>query len=173
MKAVMMAIRPEWCEKILNGRKTLEIRKTMPQNIDFPFKCYIYCTQNGGALWKHTLIDIPGFQFVYESTKRFIKNQKVLRNGFVVGEFICKDIEILNQIIFSDGRKIYPIDNDIMKRCCLTYDQIADYLAGSDMYAWSIDNLKIYENPVEPHDIIGNKRIPQSWCYVDRGVDLR
>lgn len=29
-KAVLISIRPEWCEKILNGEKTVEIRKKSP-----------------------------------------------------------------------------------------------------------------------------------------------
>lgn len=42
-KAVLISIRPEWCEKIINGRKAVEVRKTRPKLIP-PFKCYIYCT---------------------------------------------------------------------------------------------------------------------------------
>lgn len=30
MKAILMSIRPEWCEKIFNGEKTIEVRKTAP-----------------------------------------------------------------------------------------------------------------------------------------------
>ena len=43
-KAVLISIRPEWCEKIINGQKTIEVRKTRPK-MDTPFKCYIYCTK--------------------------------------------------------------------------------------------------------------------------------
>ena len=32
MLAVLMSMKPEWWEKILGGEKTLEIRKTHPQN---------------------------------------------------------------------------------------------------------------------------------------------
>ena len=32
MLAVLMSMKPEWWEKILAGEKTLEIRKTHPQN---------------------------------------------------------------------------------------------------------------------------------------------
>ena len=28
-KAVMLSIRPKWCEKIVNGDKTIEVRKTV------------------------------------------------------------------------------------------------------------------------------------------------
>ena len=44
-KAVMLSIRPKWCEKIVNGEKTIEIRKTRPK-LQTPFKCYIYCTMD-------------------------------------------------------------------------------------------------------------------------------
>ena len=30
-KAVLISIRPEWCEKIINGQKTIEVRKTRPK----------------------------------------------------------------------------------------------------------------------------------------------
>lgn len=43
-KAVMLSIRPKWVEKIANGEKTIEVRKTKPK-LQTPFKCYIYCTK--------------------------------------------------------------------------------------------------------------------------------
>ena len=48
-KAVLLSIRPEWCEKIINGRKTIEVRKTRPK-MDTPFKCYIYKCGNGKVI---------------------------------------------------------------------------------------------------------------------------
>ena len=45
-KAVLISIRPEWCEKIINGQKTIEVRKTRPK-MNPPFKCYIYKCGNG------------------------------------------------------------------------------------------------------------------------------
>lgn len=30
-KAVLISIRPKWCEKIVNGEKTVEVRKTRPK----------------------------------------------------------------------------------------------------------------------------------------------
>ena len=44
-KAVMLSIRPKWVEKIVNGEKTIEVRKTRPK-LQTPFKCYIYCTMD-------------------------------------------------------------------------------------------------------------------------------
>ncbi len=46
MKAVLISIAPKWCKLIMDGQKTVEIRKSRPK-IDTPFKCYIYCTLSG------------------------------------------------------------------------------------------------------------------------------
>ena len=32
-KAVLISIRPEWCEKIINGQKTVEVRNTRPKGV--------------------------------------------------------------------------------------------------------------------------------------------
>lgn len=45
-KAVLISINPTWCEKIVSGEKTIEVRKTRP-NMNPPFKCYIYKCGNG------------------------------------------------------------------------------------------------------------------------------
>lgn len=44
--AVLLSIRPEWCQKIFRGEKTMEIRKNFPKDFQGqPFKCFIYCTK--------------------------------------------------------------------------------------------------------------------------------
>ena len=48
-KAVLISIRQKWCQKIIEGRKTIEMRKTRPK-IDTPFKCYIYKCGNGKVI---------------------------------------------------------------------------------------------------------------------------
>ena len=49
-KAVMISIRPQWCEKIASGEKTIEARKTKPK-LETPFKCYIYCDKGRCYGW--------------------------------------------------------------------------------------------------------------------------
>lgn len=92
-KAVLISIRPEWARKILNGSKTVEIRKTAPK-CGVPFKCYIYCTAGGkGALMVKANAGAPAITaesacereqaeaFGYEAA-----------NGKVVAEFTCNKI---------------------------------------------------------------------------------
>lgn len=44
MREVLISIRPEWCELIVKGRKTVEVRKTKPK-LGTPFKVYISSIQ--------------------------------------------------------------------------------------------------------------------------------
>ena len=49
MKAVLISICPERCEKIINGQKTIEVRRTRPK-MNPPFKCYIYKCGSGKVI---------------------------------------------------------------------------------------------------------------------------
>ena len=42
MKSILMSIKPQWCELIASGKKTIEVRKTAPK--ETPFRVYVYCT---------------------------------------------------------------------------------------------------------------------------------
>ena len=76
-KAVMLSIRPKWCEKIANGEKTIEVRKTKPK-LGTPFKCYIYCTLPKYPHEDFIATDYPMPQFY--------------GGGKVIGEFTCDRI---------------------------------------------------------------------------------
>ena len=51
MLAVLMSMKPEWWEKILAGEKTLEIRKTHPQNerLEWPVTVLVYVSGTGAV----------------------------------------------------------------------------------------------------------------------------
>lgn len=40
-KAVLISIRPQWCDKIIGGEKAIEIRKTRPK-METPFSAISY-----------------------------------------------------------------------------------------------------------------------------------
>lgn len=77
-KAVLISIRPEWVEKIANGEKTVEVRKTQPK-LETPFKCYIYETK------ARTEAD--------RTSEKGADAGKVYGRGMVVAEFICDEIK--------------------------------------------------------------------------------
>lgn len=158
-KAVMLSIRPKWCEKIASGEKTIEVRKTKPK-LDTPFKCYIYETQ---GWWKRD--GIMAFRL----------------GGHVIGEFTCDRIDRLAPA--NEPYGIYDIDDDYVFQTCLENGALWDYGHGTPLYGWHISNLKSYDTPRELSEFTGLrntrfgaapygiKRAPQSWCYVEEMKD--
>lgn len=125
-KSVLISIRPKWCELIASEKKTIEVRKTAPEEV--PFKAYIYCT----------------------------KGKAQSRCGKVIGEFVCDRVykwecknrlEILES--FPIWRASYMLFVDDLEKTCLTYDDLWDYGNGKPLYGWHISDLKIYDKPRE------------------------
>ena len=159
-KAVMLSIRPKWCEKIAGGEKTIEVRKTRPK-LDTPFKCYIYCTLPKYPHEDFIATDYPSPQFY--------------GGGKVIGEFTCDRIYELAPLNHAP--------DDVEKQACLTREKIVNYLNGTG-YGWHITDLHIYDAPRELREFTGlrNTRFgaapydikcpPQSWCYVEAMEDV-
>lgn len=187
-KAVLMSIRPEWCDLIIRGQKTIEVRRTKPGNLKTPFKCYVYCTKSKSKIgW---LIIAPG------------KGWHRL-DGNIIGEFTCDGIRHI-------GPEYCVVKEDIesaIAGSCLTVPQVKDYAGWKgqkrladcrDAYCWHISNFKLYKKPVCLKDfwaiqpcthrgdcctcrrwdaeklicrgeVFGIERPPQSWCYVEDG----
>ena len=143
MKSVLISIRPQWCEKIASGQKTIEVRKTAPQEV--PFKCYIYETQGRTETpW----VDEDG-HFIYKG------------RGQVIGEFICNNASELDYV--------YYWNNGYEFETCLTYRQVADYGKGKTLYGWHISDLKIYDRPRELSDFYRECKKP---CKPNKGKIL-
>lgn len=179
-KAVLISIRPKWCEKIVNGNKTIEVRKTRPK-MNTPFKCYIYCT----------LPKYPHEDFIATNYPR----PQFYGGGKVIGEFTCDRIDWITHIGYTGipnlvetricdaaTMRTSPVGG-LLNAACLTPKMLNDYLAWGDGYGWHITDLRIYDEARElseftglrntrfgaaPYDI---KRAPQSWCYVEVACD--
>lgn len=198
MKAVLLSIRPEWCDLIIRGQKTLEVRRTKPGNLKTPFKCYVYCTKSKSKIgW---LIIVPG------------KGWQRL-DGNIIGEFTCDKIDKIVHIGTMMDINILTLDgwykpaDALLQAACLTEAEAEKYLKGSDGYGWHISDLKIYDRPRSLDEfsrfgfwgmngtrVCGNygcknyepsgsymipptcaindcnlSRPPQSWCYMEDG----
>lgn len=179
-KAVLISIRPKWCELIASRKKTIEVRKTRPK-LETPFKCYIYCTKfHPGD--PDSMINLKG------RTSFFMP-----KGGEVIGEFVCDSIFPLlfyaSDASFLDTEPAFPVPGT-----CLTDKEIAEYLGnGKTGYGWQISDLVIYDEPKKLSDFraVCQKqfcgttcnhyptcvataawrhpitRTPQSWCYVE------
>ena len=182
-KAVLISIRPRWCQKIVDGEKTIEVRKNRPK-LAAPFKVYIYCTLPKHPHEDFIATDYPKPQFY--------------GGGKVIGEFTCDRVYKLETrspggSYFVDGED-KPTTNRVARESCLGLADMHRYLQSKTGYGWHISELKIYDVPKElskfrrvcPNDLYcencamywnnggtcGNgglllKRPPQSWCYVE------
>lgn len=142
-RAVLISIKPKYCELIASGKKTVEVRKTRPK-IPTPFKGYIYCT-------KGETVYLPRDIFGNEAL-----------NGKVIGEFVCDGIASLK---CDNG---YHAAFNRHHNTCLTDDEIIKYANNGTAHYLNITNIKIYDTPKELSEF-GLKRAPQSWCYVQEG----
>lgn len=185
MKAILMSIKPKWCEKIFSGEKTIEVRKSAPKEV--PFKAYLYCT-NGR-------FDITDIDDLTSDSVRVVSEGR----GKVIGEFVC------DKVIKTCGWRLRGNTGWCAKRteteekfptlACLTIDEIVEYAGGEgrEVSGWHISELKIYDTPrelgefwsvrctnktgdcekceVKPACINNITRPPQSWCYLGEVVE--
>ena len=195
-KAVLISIRPKWVEKIANGEKTIEVRKTKPK-LETPFKCYIYCTLPKYPHEDFIATDYPMPQFY--------------GGGKVVGEFTCDQIIDAWWDYVPDAitREVTGGNLEALDGIGMTDEELFSYVGDSmrgHCYGWHISDLRIYDTPRElseftpacryknddgscpsrrvacsyqkydynPDGSINLvecgrtlERPPQSWCYVD------
>lgn len=177
MKAVLISIRPKWCELISSGKKTVEVRKSRPK-LEPPFKCYIYETRGFERVGNENLNCVVGGN----------------GRGAVIGEFVCDGIAHIQFELFDDSK----CDGDgfyqwwecseewalsLDRGACLTDNEFFDYLGTKGGYGWHISDLTIYDKPkklsdfrlyntsaviedglpMPTHEI---RRPPLSWMYV-------
>jgi predicted transcriptional regulator len=186
MKAVLISIQPKWVEKIASVEKTIEVRKTKP-NLKTPFKCYIYETK------AKQIERLDGCDITYYG------------RGKVIGEFVCDRIDRIGKRGINNnfdycylslnewGNDDIEIEITDIHKSCISKSELNAYGANSScLYAWHINDLKIYDKPKELSefrkpcdrflDCITCKRLvindflscdnkiarpPQSWCYVE------
>ena len=163
MKAILLVVKPNQLVKILNGEKTIEVRKSkLPLNIPV----YLYCTKG-----KPYLINFGDYEHPYKA------------GGFELG-FDLKNIE-------GHGAEI--LNGKVVAKCmfseriALKEMPIVNYVNPKDLKGtiYIINQLEIFDTPKELDefgalDKAETKRYngfckvykpitkaPKSWCYVE------
>lgn len=164
MIAVLISIRPKWCEKIISGEKTIEVRKTRPK-LETPFKVYIYCTSGRPDL--NIPISPERLMQDYLDTGSMQSLNCPLGNGKVIGEFTCDRIdEYDDDTIFSFRHEDYARWNDFdLDRACMHPEDFQNYANGKWLYGWHISDLKIYDQPKELNEFWFP---PELYCEKER-----
>ena len=146
-KAVLLSVQPKWCALIANGKKTVEVRKTIPK-IETPFKCYIYQSKSKDRLIYVMKDGDENYGEIYHGKPVFITTYSKYSNPYeqkVIGEFVC------DRIIDVDCDSIAPFDKStgiyIDKQCCLSREELWKYTGGHCAHGWHISELVIYDKP--------------------------
>ncbi len=173
MNKVMLSIRQEWVNKILDGKKTIEVRKNRPRpKMDGPIKCYIYETKG----------------LVKSEDGRYHTGRG---RGAVVAEFVCSTIDEYvivgcmqgdREYMRRSGDRFIPID---LERLQMSSKDLNEYGAGARLYGLHISGLTKYDTPRDVQEFLRRRLIkehgvtieawqqmkkpPQSWGYVEEG----
>lgn len=153
MKSVMISIKPYWVFLIIantmgwniNKEKTIEVRKTCPQDDEWNKVVKIYCTK-----------DKKSFNFIPKEYQPFM--EKFL--GKVIGEFVCDRIDAIRKRGIDDNFDYCYLSLDkwgnddiepeitAVKNSCVLRDDLNGYGKNSRvLYGWHISDLKIYDEP--------------------------
>lgn len=197
MESILISINSKWVEKILNGEKTIEVRKTKP-NCELPAKVYIYCTKNKSKKDELIYVKDPLNQVnpFYMLGNEYGHNVNL--NGKVVAEFILNKVNEYKEsdVLFYGCN--YQIGATDFIKTALRVEEINNYGKGKPLYAWHIEDLIIYDKPKElseftvPNPDVASlgslggsvdrskyplrlplEKAPQSWCYVEELEDER
>ncbi len=194
-KAALFAIQPKFCDAIIDGRKTIEVRKTVPK-LETPFTGYIYCTKSRHLQYWGG----PRYGYADDHSHNAFD---LLGSGKVIGEFRCGDVHTLfegSDLRWWRGIELGDYGKKILRETCLTLDELLAYSAGKDLQLIYLSDVKRYDKPKELsefylpgtlsnedflsklYDGSGDparrdyasylftrklRRPPQSWCYVE------
>lgn len=160
MNKILISIKPQWCQKIFNGEKTIEVRRTRPK-LEPPFEVLVYCTMpkerwsvGHQIFFNDTLYTLPtgelkigdALELMADWPGKYDANNFL--NGKVIGSFICDRIDEIEPDLeyYSDG---YDIDDDRIAETCLTREQLREYGKGVTLYGWHITEPKLFDKPKE------------------------
>lgn len=163
-KAILKSIKPYWFFLIIEGRKKMELSKTIPKPEEWNREVFIYCSQD-----KKSFNRIPKNR--REEYKKYI--------GKVCAYFTCDGI--LRQCNMQNA--------DIAElRSCVKREQIFEYSGGKEVFGMEIENLVIFDTPKELcefnnrqlvwrgnnhiHIYAKAKKPPQSWFFIEAPAEL-
>ena len=161
-KAVLISIRPKWVEKIANGEKTIEVRKTRPK-LAMPFKAYIYCSWGRDARrlrgsWGKVMGEFTCDR-IYELAPLNHAPDDVEKQACLTREEIVNYLKGTGYGWHISDLRIYDKPRELteFRRACPN--------------SWYCESCAMYweNNGTCGNESLYIKRPPQSWCYVEEG----
>jgi predicted transcriptional regulator len=185
-KVIILSVQPQWIHKILTGKKTIEIRKSMPK-CDYPIDVYLYCTKGKPYLyesfeelwwWNDGVLEPFGDRYGvrlsdFELPEKFHDSESRgwnnLLNGFIVakftlnkvGKFKVEFLPLLQEMGYVNPYTLTVYDGIfktmfLEQNSCLLLEDIYKYNKNNNSYAWHIDDLQIFDKPMELSEFYRN-----------------
>ena len=186
-KAIAITIKPQHLVNILNGTKTLEIRKNkalynaIKKMIAEKGKATIVavCSKGNTALFYNWRLR----QYWTRKARDYRVYEDAL-NGKVVCKWECDRVE---ELYFYDEYATLYLETEIKyfyKKCCLNQKDLFDYLGFRKGYAIPIQNLVVFERAKELKELkhligywhfgclekpiyVGLEKAPQNYAWVE------
>ena len=147
MKALLLSVRPEHAIKILNGEKTLELRKSIPKG--FIGWVYGYVTKGKPYLWSYGRIKENSdweWETVYQTTQPFHARFSDNLNGTIPFRFWFEEYEEVLVQHHIDSEQI----ERVLKQACIEHDDLDNYVGNKEtIYAWHIKKLEVFDKPMK------------------------
>lgn len=184
MKAMLITVKGQYACEIMNGNKTIEVRKNtalangIKKLIAEYGKAIIYV-----AVSKDNK---SGIMAIYDDNDRetWVDHYELVKGKMLVADefrskvafmFECEKVEdIIYDVLYGCyhgyGKPIFDEKNrevdtewklspyDLEKHSCLTQEQLNKYLKGKNGYAIHISNLTIFDRPKEISEFTTNKK---------------
>jgi len=127
---VLLSIKPKFVERIIQGEKKFEFRKSVFSSA--PDKIYIYSSSPEKA---------------------------------IIGYFKA------DEIIKDNPGNLWTICNEYAG---IEESEFFQYFSGKEIgYAIKIGDLEIFDEPINPYDVIENFTPPQSYYYIDETLFIK
>lgn len=116
MQSIIISIHPKHCKNIFDGKKIIELRKSLPHK-EMPFKAIVYETNNGGIVGEFM---VTCFDF-YKNDEISMFSGVITKNACIyhcdlwdyIGEKDLYTWHISNPIKYSN---VMPLENYGLKR---------------------------------------------------------
>ena len=193
MKTILMSDRPKWCALMMNGDKTIEVRKgtalykAIQKLIDeYGYAdIYVYCTKGKPYLGKKEIgrnfYDEPiyaydldyGETFKGSGNKKFYSSVGVYSiNGKVIFKFRCYKVEEITIVADDYWTESYVLLEDLLKDSCLSYEKLDKYLNRNFGCAIHISDLEVFDKPKELSEFkVYKKFVSYDYTYTHKYVE--
>lgn len=143
MKALLLPIKPEHALNILNGKKILELRKSVPKG----FKGWVYCYVTKGKTRLSVVHDDENGKTYYYLNSNWGREL----NATVPFRFWFDEWEVVVRPTFTETY-YQKVIKPLLKKSCLTYEELNKYSNDKLLYAWHIKILEVFDKPMKLGD---------------------